>query len=145
LDARLLLALPVLLAACGKGDPKAPTRPVREPHAAPHGGEVLDVGDGEAHLELIHDHTGGNVTVYVLDENLKDPIPVATPTILIATEDGPKEFALTAVDPAPDGTSAVWRGSHPGLVSDPWDGRIRITIRGKAHQIPLEGPPHTHD
>jgi hypothetical protein len=152
-DLTLAIAAALALAGCSKEPDPKPATPgsgVTPPaagdhsHVAPHGGEVLDLGDHEYHLELIHDHTGGRVTVYVLEADLKTPIAVAAPTIVIATKEGPKEFTLTAVNPAADGTADTWKGSHPGLIADPWDGRIRLTIRGKAFQSPLEGAPHGH-
>jgi hypothetical protein len=137
----LLLASAFFLAACSK-EPgrKAADAPHEHGHEkAPHGGEVVELGGEEDyHLEFIHDHTGGNVTVYVLDKDLKTPIATPAPTIVISTKEGSKEFTLTAVSPAADGTSDAWKGSHPGLVSDPWNGRIRVRIRGKDFQGPLE-------
>jgi hypothetical protein len=141
----VVLLVAVALAACDKPaeKPATPSTPHAHSHGdAPHGGEVVELGEEEAHLGMIHDHTGGNVTVYVLDKDVKTPIRVATPTIVISTPSGPKEFALTAVNPEKDGTADTWKGSHEGLKSDPWNGRIRITVRGKAYQAPLEPSEH---
>ncbi|MCC7140171.1 MAG: hypothetical protein IT460_17250 [Planctomycetes bacterium] len=143
-------ALAATLAACSddkggatsKPPPTSPADAHADEHKAPHGGELLELGEHEAHLEIVHDHKGGNMTVYVLDGELKSPISVAPPTVTIRTKDGNQEFTLTAVNPKPDGTADTWKGSHPGLVADPWDGRIRLTVRGKAFQSPLEGESH---
>jgi hypothetical protein len=149
---RTLSSLLTLLAALGlsgcgdKGDPKPPKTDAGHEHTPPHGGEMLELGAEEGHLELMHDHDGGNVTVYVYDGAMK-PVKVAAPTIVIqqkADKTKSSEFTLTAVNPGADGTSDTWKGSHEDLKADPWEGRIRLTIGGKAFQSPLEGPAHTH-
>jgi hypothetical protein len=143
--------LSTVLVACGKEDPKPTAAPASAPSAdhahppAPHGGEVQSLGDDEYHLEMIHDHDGGHVTVYVLGKDLKTPILVEAPVINLVTKTGPAQFTLTAIDPKPDGKAEGWKGSHEGLRVDPWDGRIRIKIGDKTYQSPLEGPAHTHD
>jgi hypothetical protein len=150
-----ILAL-ALLAACGRKDetPKdeheghdhAPGEEHAHEHGeAPHGGEILDLGGGAAHLEIIHDHDGGNMTVYVLGADLKTPVAVEKPAANIMTKGGPATVELTPVDPGADGKAACWKGSHEGLKADPWDGRIRVTIGGKNYQSPLEGAGHDHD
>ena len=146
----LVLCLAVVVAGCGdkkEGAPaKGPDKPA-DAHAhpvAPHGGELLELGEEEAHLELIHDSKTGSVTVYVLGKDAKTAVAVAAPTIVVATKDGPQEFALTAVNPKADGTADTWKGTHAGLMAEPLDGRIRVTIAGKAHQSPLEAAPHKH-
>jgi len=133
--------------ACGKEE-KAPTPPATGAHAhppAPHGGELLDLGENEYHLEMIHDHDGGNVTVYVLGKDLKTPIPVEMPVINLQTKGGPVQVTLTAISLGAEGKSDGWKGSHEGLKADPWDGRIRVKIGEKTYQSSLEGPAHTHE
>ena len=148
-----LWAMPLLLLAVGGcGDkPAAPAKgaatPAADVHAhpeAPHGGELLELGEEEAHLELVHDSKAGSVTVYVLGKDGKTPISVAPPTIVVATKEGPKEITLTAVNPKADGTADTFKGSHASLMVEPLDGRIRVTIAGKAFQSPLEAAPHNH-
>jgi hypothetical protein len=135
-----ILALGLLGAGCGKEPP--PAAPAHGHPPAPHGGEVLDLGADEYHLELIHDHDGGNVTVYVLGKDLKTPVAVEAPTINLTK--GPVQFTLTAVNPGADGKADTWKGGHEGLRTDPWDGRIRVKIGDKVFQSPLEGEPHKH-
>ena len=133
-----------LLAACGKEAPKEEHGGHdHAAHVAPHGGEILDLGGGAAHLEIIHDHDGGNMTVYVLGADLKTPIPVEAP--VVGLEKGPVQFTLTAIDPGPDGKATAFKGSHEGLKTDPWEGRIRVKIGDKTYQSALEGEGHGHD
>lgn len=143
LECALVLAL---LAACGdrREAPKEPEGHGHEAHVAPHGGEILELGGGAAHLEIIHDHDGGNMTVYVLDADLKTEVAVEAPVVNLVTKAGPATVALTAIEPGADGKASAWKGSHEGLKADPWDGRIRVTIGGKNYQSPLEGEGHDH-
>lgn len=145
----ILLALVVVGCGDAKDGPAAKAssktaEPAHDHPEAPHGGELLELGEEEAHLELAHDSKGGNVTVYVLGRDAKTPIAVAAPTIVLSTKEGPKEFTLTAVNPKADGTADTWKGTHAGLAGEPLDGRIRVTIAGKAYQSPLEAAPHNH-
>ncbi|MGH7162308.1 MAG: hypothetical protein ACREID_02400 [Planctomycetota bacterium] len=142
---KISLALVATLAAgCGKEETGGATPAGHDHPPAPHGGEVLDLGDGDAHLEMIHDHAGGNVTVYVLGADLKTPIAVEMPVIQINRKGLLIPISLTPIDPAPDGKATGWKGSHVGLKADPWDGRIRVTIGDKNYQSPLEAEGHEH-
>jgi hypothetical protein len=139
----------VVASGCGDADaPKGKTEAASAVHAhppAPHGGEILSLRGDEYHLEMIHDHSGGNVTVYVLASDAKTPVAVEAPVVNLVTKDGPVQITLTPIAPRADGKADGWRGSHEGLKADPWDGRIRVRIGDKMFQSPLEGPAHTHD
>ena len=149
-DSVPLVAMLAFLAGCGQGDAGKPTPPAKPAEAAhdhvhgPHDGEVLELGEEEGHVELIHDGVGGNVTVYVFGKDLKTPVSVVAPTIVVQTKDGPKEFTLTAVGDASGGKAHAWKGSHAALVADPLNGRIRVNIGGKDFQSPLEPVGHDH-
>jgi hypothetical protein len=140
----LLIPAILLLVACGTSGSGDKKEPAHEHPPAPHGGEVLELGDEDYHLEMIHDHDGGNVTVYVLGKDLKTPVAVEAPVIHVNAKSGPVQIPLTAVQPKPDGTADTWKGSHEALRSDPWDGRIRVKIGDKTYQSPLEGEEHSH-
>jgi hypothetical protein len=136
-----IVATGLLLAACGKDEPaKGTGTPAPHVHGVgPNGGEVLDLQDGY-HLEMIHDHDGGNVTVFVLEKDAKTKIAIPKPVMNVATKSGPAEVPLTPVEPKADGTAETWKGGHEGLRTDPWDGRIRVTVAGKTYQSALEAP-----
>lgn len=140
-----LCVLGILLAACGdKPDAAKEEHEDHAAHEALHGGEILDLGGGAAHLEVIHDHDGGNITVYVLGADLKTPVAVEAPAVNLMTKSGPATVELTAIETGADGKASAWKGSHEGLKADPWDGRIRVKIGDKTYQSPLEGEGHDH-
>jgi hypothetical protein len=134
-----------LLAACGR-KPEAPKDDGHDhaAHEAPHGGEILDLGGGAAHLEVVHDDDGGNITVYVLGADVKTPVAVEAPVVNLVTNAGPVQVPMAAIDPGADGKASAWKGSHEGLKADPLDGGIRVKIGGKTYQSRLEGEAHDH-
>jgi hypothetical protein len=140
-SASLLLSV----AACGNDSPakKAAPAAAHEEHKAPHGGEILELGEEEAHIEVIHDPKAGTLTLYIYGKNLETPAAVAAPTILLATPAGPKELTPTALDAKTGQTTATsWTLNDALLKSDPLDGRVRVTINGKQFQTPLEPSGH---
>lgn len=147
LDLTLAALAALALPACGaKDQPAAKPAPHAEEEKPPHGGELLELGaDHSAHLEVMHDHAGGNIGVYAYGAALTKPVAIARPEISVQTKDGPVSVVLTAVDAKPDGTAHFWKGQHAALIADPWDGRIRVVIDGKTYQSALEGEGHDHD
>jgi hypothetical protein len=140
------LAVSLLAVACG-GDPPAPRAPAssatHEDHRAPHGGSLLELGEEEAHVEVVHDPKAGVLTLHVYGKDLKSPVAVPPPTILLSAAGGPRTLTPTALDAEPGRTSATtWRLVDPALATDPLDGRLRITVNGKQHQTPLEPAGH---
>lgn len=113
-------------------------------HTAPHGGEIQVLGAEEGHLEIMHDHDGGNIGFYVYGPTIDKPIPVARPVLTVQSKDGPIDVPLTPVGALPDGTAPHWKAQTDALKCDPWDGRVRLTFGGKTFQAPLEGEGHAH-
>lgn len=143
----LALALLAALGLAGCGDKPAPKAPAAEhdhEEKAPHGGEVVELGNHEGHLEVMHDHAGGNIGIYVYGDSFEKPLHVERPVVSTQGKDGPVEVVLTAVDPKPDGTAHHWKGQHAALIADPWPGNVRVNLNGKVFQPPLEGA-HAHD
>jgi hypothetical protein len=139
------LALP----ACG-GKDDAGTKKGTADHdhgPPPNKGEVLELGNEEGHLEVMHDHKDGHITVWVYGPSWEKPLHVERPVVMIQTKEGPKEVTLAAVNAKPDGTAHQWKAQHDGLKVDPWDGRITVKFDGKTFQSPLENPEgegHSH-
>ncbi len=58
-------------------------------HTAPHGGELIDLGDHAASLELVFDSASGTLDLYVLDAHAENYVRIAAPSIGIrATAEG---------------------------------------------------------
>lgn len=153
----LSLALVGCLGLVGCGDKEA--KPTGKPeagggtadagHKAPHGGELLEFGAEEAHVELVHDAGEGKLTLYVFGSSLDKPLYVAKPTVTLAMKDKDgkattAEVALTSTDAKPDGTGHTWTATHDGLKVDPLDGRIRFQVGDKNYQSALEPAGHSH-
>ena len=141
----LLASLALFTSACGdkgapaKGPAGAAAAPAaHEDHKAPHGGEILELGEEEAHVEMLHDKKAGTLTMYVFGKDLQSPVAIAQPTILLVG----KELKPTAMEPKADGTASAWKLTDTGLNTDPLVGRVRLTVGGKAFQSPLEPEGH---
>jgi hypothetical protein len=139
----LAVCASLALVACGDKEKGGGTK-AHDHGPLPHGGELLELGNEAGHLEMMHDHTGGTVVVYVYGSSFEKPLHVAMPVITIRHQDADTTVPLTPVDPKPDGTAHQWKGGHDGLKTDPWIGRIDVVIDGKSYRSPLEGPAHEH-
>lgn len=142
----LLCAIPLLsLAGCGdKGGDKHAESPKKEhEHVAPHGGELLELGDEQGHIELVHDDDAGKITMYVYGAEMDKPISVEKPAVTVQQkEGGAVDLTLVAQDAKADGTAHTWVAEHASLKAEPLEGRVRLKIAGKQYQSPLEPPDH---
>jgi len=142
-----LAVVAAALSGCGND---APAKPAAAPeaahdHSGRHGGELLELGEEEAHVELLHDRKAATLTVWVYGKTVDAPAAVDAPTVMLASKDGPKELKGVALDAAAGATKASsWKFTDPALDADPLDGRIRVTVDGKTHQSPLEPAGHDH-
>ena len=105
----------------------------------PNGGEVQEIGDkDDHHVELIHDHTGGKVTLILLAKDVKTPVAIKNaPLINLQGKAGNKQVAMKPVDPV-DGAASRWEGSDEAFKADPVHGRIAIELAGKKYQLKLD-------
>jgi hypothetical protein len=151
----LVIGAAALLGACGKESPtsggktpeKAPTSsgipvsgtPAAEEHGhdAKHGGEVVELGEHEGHLEIVHEESTGTITAYVYDADMK-PVAVEAPVINLAK--GGVQVPMTPLSGAGPKTDA-WKATHEALKVEPLDGRIRLKIGDRTYQASLE---HEH-
>lgn len=139
----------------------------------PHNGALVVIGDDAAHLEIVLDGETGKVTVYVLDGEAKNPIPIKAEKLEIAftkehEHDHEHEHAagdkkakedelpetgslvLLAVEPGGDGMTSVYAGESEALKgADEFDAVLTsISIGGKEYakvkfNYP-EGNEHDH-
>lgn len=174
-----------LLLPAGCGD-QAPTKPApvakagdhdgEEGHhhhhshgeKGPHNGALVAIGEDAAHLEVVLDAETGKVTVYILDGEAKNPIPLKADKLELAfTKEhdhaegaGEKKAAeelpetgtlvLAAVEPGADGSTSVYAGESEALKgADEFDAVLTsISIGGKDYpnvkfNYP-EGNEHDH-
>lgn len=68
----------------------------------PHDGEIVELGGGKYHAELLHDHAAHKVTVHVLGEDAKTPAKIdADELALNVVADGQtSQYKLPKVDAA---------------------------------------------
>jgi hypothetical protein len=139
------VALFAFTAACGDDKKSGNTPEAAHEHPpGPHDGEVLELGQEDAHVEMIHDAAGGNVTFYVLGPDMSTPILVEAPVVSLKAKSGTVQVTLTAVNAGADGRADTWKGSHEALKAEPLDGSIKVKIGDKSFSSPLEAEPHVH-
>jgi hypothetical protein len=130
-------------AACGdKPADKKPEEP--HEHKAPHGGEIIELGSEEGHIEVKHEDDAGKITLWIYGPSLEKPVFVVKPTLTLQAKDGSTaDVPLTAADAKPDGTGHTWTAEHPNLKVEPLEGRVQVTIAGKQYQ-PRLADDHKH-
>ncbi len=65
--------------------PKAPPAPAVHAHPAhgPHGGDLIELGKEEYHLELVHDEKAGVVAFFLLDSSAKKILAIPAKEIYV--------------------------------------------------------------
>jgi hypothetical protein len=120
------------------------------PSEGPHGGQLVELGNEQYHAEIVHDHSAGTVTVYLLDAAAEKPVPIDARELTINLKHGgrPEQFKLTA---SPDADDRPGRSSRfvsedrelgEDLDSEGADPRLAVTIEGKPYTASIE---HDHD
>lgn len=125
----LSVALLVAFAGCsneqtpsGGGKPTPTADAHNHPTTGPHGGQLIELGKEEYHVEMLHDDASGTVTFYVLDGTAKKATPIdAVELVINLKHDGkPEQFKVAAQrDPAdPDGKSSRFVSTDKELAED---------------------------
>ncbi len=116
----------------GAGSPDKSTAASGHSHTAPHGGHLIDLGRSHKYHAEIHDnHDTDEITVYVLDQDLK-PLSIDQPSVsLVVTAAGQTEtFELAANE----GTTSEFSSKDKALIgyidSEDLEGKLRVTIDG---------------
>jgi hypothetical protein len=134
-----MLALALVMAACG-GESNEHHQETGEPggghgaHVARHGGEVIVLGDHEAHVEAVVDHGAGRISLWVYDGEMGDLEPDAAPVLNLVGRDGPVQVVGT-------GSGASWTFEDDALEEEPESARFQLVIGGKPYTAEL---PHDH-
>ncbi|MDX1947454.1 MAG: hypothetical protein SFU86_18780 [Pirellulaceae bacterium] len=161
----LMLAL-VGAAFCGCNPPSAPPADATGGHehgdhghasVGPHRGDLIELGADEYHAEVTHDEATHTVTVYLLDKEAKNAVPIpATELVLNLVIGGqPAQFTLPAapLETDPAGNSSCYKLSDEmlcdGYCATGTTGRLNVEIAGKTYvgQVAAhrhEGHDHQH-
>ncbi|MEX1023775.1 MAG: hypothetical protein WD226_01750 [Planctomycetota bacterium] len=100
----------------------------------PHGGELIEVGAGLAHLELLHDEAAGSITLHALGADGVTPLELdAPPELKLMTATGPLVLPMAASPDTPTSFSAT----NPALTNDALTGRVSLTLAGKTYSPDL--------
>jgi hypothetical protein len=158
LAAGALLLLSAAVVGCGRNAPApAPgggaAQPAAEeahPTEGPHGGELVELGNEEYHGELVHHKNAGTVTIYVLDGEARDVVPIESTEITINLTHGgqAEQFKLTASpeESDPAGRSSRFVSSDEELAAhleeEGTNAELVITIEGKQYRGKIE---HHHE
>ena len=138
----LMYVVGTFFTGCGANPPATETggQSHEDEHGkAPHGGEIITVGDDVLHLELVHDAEAGKITIYVYDGEVKNPLTLAkAPVINLTTPDGDKQLAVT-------GSGSQFAASDPALKIEPLAGRISLEYDGKPYQVSLADEHQHHE
>ncbi|MCA9112573.1 MAG: hypothetical protein KDA52_21650 [Planctomycetaceae bacterium] len=120
------------------------------PSHGPHDGDLVELGDEEYHAEVVHDDAAGSVTVYILNGEATEQVPIAATEVTInAKHDGsPEQFQLLASPDVndPEGKCSRFISNDPDLAArldDPEaDPRLVLSIDGKSYRGEVA---HDHD
>ncbi len=137
------------------------TKPAAAPAAhhhvhGPHDGELIELGNEEYHAELFNDDEHGVVTIYILDKEGKQPVPITEEAITINMKSGAgvAEFRLPSKPQESDspGKSSRFESDQKDLrlaLDNPEAVReLHVKIDGKtyAEKFPYYEPEqHHHD
>jgi len=119
----------------------------------PHDGELVELGGGEFHAEVVHEHDAHSITVYLLDAFAKASAPVSSEELAVnVTVDGvPRQFKLPAMAEEGDPTG---KSSRFQLVDEALcdaldaagaEARVSVMIDGQSFSGSMRHAEHDHD
>lgn len=108
------------LTACGKKDSHAGHNHSKHAHTAPHGGQLVELGDHAANLELVRDDAAGKLTAYLLDGHAENFVRVAAPSITITAYAAGQRHTVTLVAVANSATGETVGSTSQFEAAAPW-------------------------
>ena len=125
------------------------------PTEGPHEGGLVELGEEEYHIEIVHDDDAGTVTAYVLDSTAKLAVPIEASEIIVnLSHDGQAEQFVLAASPQSDdpvGKSSRYVSSDGELAEDldneAITAQLVVTINGKQYRAAIQhdGEHEGHD
>ncbi|MGD9722646.1 MAG: hypothetical protein AB7O59_15040 [Pirellulales bacterium] len=128
-------------------------------HIGPHGGHLIELGQEAYHAELVHDEKTHQVTIYLLDGQVKKSVAISQPelTVNMLVAGSPRQFKLAAVPQASDSppSASCFQAENEELcdaLCEPGaKGRLNVSIQGKhfvgeieQHEHDADGHEHPH-
>jgi len=139
-----LLALVLLAAGCPSGSNPPGTGKGKDKHEekAPHDGILFAEPNHTYHAELVLNKKESEVTVYLLDKRVKNPVVIEAKTITLTVKNGkaePIDLKATPQDTDKEGASR-FVGKHEKFAADLDYDKVEITveIKGKPYVLTKE-------
>lgn len=138
----------------GQAGTSSVTQAAQDSHShaehGPHGGEILEVGKEEYHLELCVDETKKQVVIYLMDKTLKQYVAIDQSNLVINLKMNgkPAQFKLKAIpqDVDQSGSSSCYGLASADLLSalhdKKADARLALKIGSKQYSVKIQ---HDHD
>ena len=106
-----------------------------EEHAAEHGGDLVEFGNHEGHLEVKIDHDTGTMTVWVYDGEMKALALDSAPVLNFTAGGAPKQIEGK-------GKGSEWTFTDDALKGEPENVRFKLVAGGRPYTPSWE---HAHD
>ena len=111
---------------------------------------MVELGNEEYHIEIVHDDDTGAVTAYILDSSVKAAVPIEAPEIKVnLSHDGQAEQFALAASPQlsdPSGKSSRFVSTDAELAedldNDAVEAQLVLTINGKQFRGTIQ---HDHE
>ena len=119
----------------------------------PHQSQIVDLGEGDYHAELIHDEKSHTITVYILDDSGEKTTAIEAEelTVNLVHDGKPQQFKLAASpdDGDPQGKSSRFvsddeeLGEH--IDAEDADARIVVKVAGRSYTGSLDHDHNGHE
>jgi hypothetical protein len=125
------IAVGALGTACSRNASDSARHEGGHAHHAPHGGVLVEIGEHQANLEIVHDAAAGTLSIYVLDSHAENFVRLSAPSLSVGSELGGEarriqlEAAANAATGETVGDTAHFAGEADWLkTTEP----LRITV-----------------
>ena len=113
----------------------------------PHGGTVADWGGGKYHIEFTVDHATQQATVYILDGDARQAVPIEADSLTLSIQQPAFQVELAAA-PLPGesaGAASRFVGQHERLgVEQNFSGTISGLVAGTPYAGDFHEEAHDH-